>query len=329
MKKVILIMFVFQFSYAFSQEIYTPGCIYEEFKPIPVYWVNNEIVILGKPINSFGEATSIIKIDNKILVFGYLIFNNTSTKIPVVWEDNLSFKLLLTFYESWFYDCVVTKAYNIDNSIYILGLLTGINGTISTILWDQSFNATIFQDVNILDMEKYNENIIMVGYKQEVGSFRKQPVYYVIEKSSFRGYRIIRSNKFEEIFTDNEGIINIVREINGEIYLGGIIRNRSVVIKNNEILFLDESNEESIICDIMSVNNNIYFISKIKNNDENILLYGVNNFPDIEITRNLLFLSIEMVGLRNNIPVIISSDLNGQKKEFRIIIDKEIISLGF
>jgi hypothetical protein len=341
MKKILVIFYIIQSTIAFSQEIYTPGCIYENYQPIPVYWINDKIEILGKPMGTFGEATSILNYNGRLLVFGYLVYENDYRKIPVFWTDKLTFNILY-FPEYYYSDCFIKRAYLLDETVYILGYLQDIYGHYSTIIWKNFNNYIIvkenYRDTFILDMEINNDTIIIAGYVQDYNGILREIYESNISTEYFR-----LENKSNEIFCydfDN-CIINFVKIIDDDIYYCATVNNKYIVIKNNETLYKDESYQESIIYDIMKINNKLFILAYVKDSVGIKLLYGDGENPNVEICSGRIIHTAEVVGIKENKPIVIFSEYEKhhffehyeeifehyEEKQYGIIINDNIVEL--
>jgi hypothetical protein len=334
MKKLLILLFFMQAFFMFAQEIYTAGCIYENDKPIPAYWMNQNIEILGIPLGTYGEATAIVSFKDKLLVFGYMASESNNRKSPVVWQSKLEYSVL--YYPYWNYvDCHISKVYVFNENLYVLGYLIDYNGHYSTIVWKNFYPYQIiketYQNTIILDMEWINDRIILVGYTNDYNSFyEKSYVVSFIEQK----FPFFDDSDPSPFYKNNFDLINIVRKINNDIYYCGIKNNRFVVFKNEILLYWDETYQESAIMDIMEINGKIYLLASLNDGGVLKLVYGENTVPNTIVCNNTMIHSAEIVGIKGDRPIIIFTEfINSpensiiETKNFKIAIDNSIIKL--
>lgn len=210
MKKIILLLLLSSLSLLLAaQEIYTPGCLYDSYgNPLPVYWVNNNIELLGVPANTYGEAVSIIQFKGKILVFGNMIIENK--KVPVVWEDTSRFTFVSFPWE--YNECTIKKAFVIGERVYIIGGVKDNNDHHHGIVWQDIYHYKIITEENretfIYDLDEINDEIVTAGYTKSY--ITEEWKYYISDE------KYIDKDIFDE---DSVSYIHKIKQIGGDISL--------------------------------------------------------------------------------------------------------------
>lgn len=87
-----------------------------------------------------------------------------------------------------------------------------------------------------------------------------------------------------------------------EIYLCGKVDDRAFIVKNNELLLGEE--RHSLLLDLMELNGDVYFVGLSIDKEGIKIKYGINGFPDREITGNKMYIPIEIVGFKDEVPIV-------------------------
>jgi len=257
------------------------------------YWHNNQLVMLDPGTSTESVAKKIIVSNGDVYVFGNGYFNNAYKTL--FWKNGVLTNLTNQFSTN-FYSASITDMNVIGNDVYFVGFSYPIpfdyNGPSSLVYWKNNIKTIVTNYPKYIFTQSriavVNNNIYVLGAGNmnfpSTRGYYINGVYNELQDIDLYGIKVNKNNNDVYVFgakysanssyyknlTDNSEVITpntIDIDINFDENNNRFVRFSSKIFKNGALFFDGSAYINTQLYDFKFLNNNIYKMTFIGNND--------------------------------------------------------------